>query len=425
MPSAIDEIERRQAYIKDVIGSGAAMGSSSADDTQNALDTVFDVLISELRLDFACARVNGPSGPWIDVIRLPQRCGLDEAQRDVRQAFSRCLDADGHRWPFVVPNPLGAGHISIAVALLGAHEKMGLVIAGSSRANFPTRTERKVLESAADELAARLQGFCAAMQERAVAEELPPAALERSMIPAAEETMRTAASLSLSASELAAPIVRDEDASMPWLASEPADVCEANAALEQIVRGTAHPNEVISRIQTFVARRETRKVPIDLTHVFAEVLSIMRGAADAQGVSFRVESAVGLPAVIANPVQLQQVMINLVANGLEAMLDVNPRRRVLAVHAKKHGTDAVLVRIRDSGKGLDPQQRQRIFEPFYTTKSEGMGMGLTVSRTIVEAHGGRLWASANDEFGETFQFTLPIAETAAKEVNQPGLMGSA
>jgi C4-dicarboxylate-specific signal transduction histidine kinase len=263
------------------------------------------------------------------------------------------------------------------------------------------------------------------MQERAVAEELPPAALERSMIPAAEETMRTAASLSLSASELAAPIVRDEDASMPWLASEPADVCEANAALEQIVRGTAHPNEVISRIQTFVARRETRKVPIDLTHVFAEVLSIMRGAADAQGVSFRVESAVGLPAVIANPVQLQQVMINLVANGLEAMLDVNPRRRVLAVHAKKHGTDAVLVRIRDSGKGLDPQQRQRIFEPFYTTKSEGMGMGLTVSRTIVEAHGGRLWASANDEFGETFQFTLPIAETAAKEVNQPGLMGSA
>jgi signal transduction histidine kinase len=99
-------------------------------------------------------------------------------------------------------------------------------------------------------------------------------------------------------------------------------------------------------------------------------------------------------------------------NAIEAMIEVNPRRRVVTITARKHGTSAVLVRIRDAGKGMEPRERQRIFEPFYTTKAEGAGMGLTISRTIVEAHHGRLWASANDDFGETFQFTLPIAEPA-------------
>jgi signal transduction histidine kinase len=123
-----------------------------------------------------------------------------------------------------------------------------------------------------------------------------------------------------------------------------------------------------------------------------------------------VETAAGVPPVLAQPIQLQQVIANLVVNAIEAMIEVNARRRVVTITARKHGTSAVLVRIRDAGKGIEPRERQRIFEPFYTTKAEGAGMGLTISRTIIEAHRGRLWASANDDFGETFQFTLPIAE---------------
>ncbi|MGZ5162323.1 MAG: sensor histidine kinase [Burkholderiales bacterium] len=419
MQSAIDEIERQQAHIKDVTASLG--GASCGDDCGTALDALLDVLIAELRLDFACARLNGAPGSSVDVVRLPERAGLTEAQQDERRAFRRCLDSDGHKWPFVIPNPLGSGHISIAVAPLGALEKGGLVIAGSSRANFPTKTERQILQSTADEVAVGLEKMSAAIQARSAVKDLEGSPPEQSTIPHDTPAVQTA-SESPSASDLA--VLHDENGSMLSTTAEPADVHEANAALDWIVRATTHPNEVMSRIHTFVARQERRKVPIELTHVIADMLSIVKGAADAQGVSLRCECAVGLPVVLGNPVQLQQVMTNLVMNALEAMLDVNARRRVLAIHAKKHGTDAVLVRIRDSGKGLDPQQRKRVFEPFYTTKPDGLGMGLTVSRTIVEAHGGRLWASANDEFGETFQFTLPIAEAPLGEVTGLGMVGT-
>jgi signal transduction histidine kinase len=423
MPSAIDEIERQQAHIKDV--TGYAERASPSDDSRNTLEALLDILIAELRLDFACARLNSASGTSSDVIRLPERADLNEAQQDVRRAFSRCLDADGHKWPFVIPNPLGAGHISIAVAPLGAFEKVGLVIAGSSRANFPTRTERRTLQLAADDVADRLHAIITPMPVPSAVQETETFLPEQSTIDGDSKAAQTQVSDSPSAPDICAAAVLDENTSMSSATAEPADVYEANAALERIVRGTTHPNEVMSRIHTFVARRETRKIAIDLTHVFAEMLSIMKSAADGQGVSLRLDCAVGLPAVLGNPVQLQQVMINLVTNALEATLNVNARRRLLAIHAKKHGTDAVLVRIRDSGKGLDPRQRQRVFEPFYTTKPDGLGMGLTVSRTIVEAHGGRLWASANDEFGETFQFTLPIAEGSATQVTELGMTGSA
>jgi K+-sensing histidine kinase KdpD len=419
MQSAIDEMERQRACIKDM--AAPLVYASVGDDSGTALDGLLDVLIAELRLDFVCARLNGAPGSSVDVVRLPERTELTEAQQDERRAFRRCLDSDGHKWPFVIPNPLGSGHISIAVAPLGAFEKAGLVIAGSSRANFPTKTERKILQASADELAAGLEEMIAAIQARTMVKDLEGSAPEQSTI-AHDTPAVQATSESPSAPDLAVHL--DKNASMRSTTAEPADVHEANATLDRIVKATTHPNEVMSRIHTFVSGQETRKVPIELTHVLAEMLSIMKDAADAQGVSLRFDCAVGLPLVFVNPVQLQQVIINLVMNAIEAMLDVNARRRVLAVHAKKHGTDAVLVRIRDSGRGLDPRQRKRVFEPFYTTKPDGLGMGLTVSRTIVEAHGGRLWASANDEFGETFQFTLPIAEALPGEVPGLGMLGT-
>jgi signal transduction histidine kinase len=107
-------------------------------------------------------------------------------------------------------------------------------------------------------------------------------------------------------------------------------------------------------------------------------------------------------------VQLQQVVLNLVMNAIDAMSAVTERERVLEIGADKHHPDTVLVTVRDSGIGLEPQQRVRIFDAFYTTKPEGLGMGLAISSSIVEAHGGRLWATSNEGPGETFQFTLPI-----------------
>jgi signal transduction histidine kinase len=130
------------------------------------------------------------------------------------------------------------------------------------------------------------------------------------------------------------------------------------------------------------------------------------------GVWLRVEAAREVPLVVADRVQMQQVILNLVMNAMDAMRTVPDAWRVLVMGARRCSEDAVLVTIRDTGMGLAPTQRDRVFDAFYTTKPHGMGLGLAISRTIVDAHGGRLWAEANVDRGETFQFTVPIAATA-------------
>jgi signal transduction histidine kinase len=121
----------------------------------------------------------------------------------------------------------------------------------------------------------------------------------------------------------------------------------------------------------------------------------------------RAELAAGLPPVRGDRVQLQQVILNLVMNGIEAMKELTDRPRELLIKSRLHESGKVLVGVRDSGVGLDPQSMDRLFEAFYTTKPDGMGMGLSISRSIIETHGGRLWATANGDHGATFQFTLP------------------
>ena len=125
-----------------------------------------------------------------------------------------------------------------------------------------------------------------------------------------------------------------------------------------------------------------------------------------KGVALRTDLADDLPLVLGDRVQLQQVILNLVMNGIEAMSSVADRPRELLIRSRQHESDKVLVAVQDSGIGIDPQNPEKIFDAFYTTKSQGMGMGLAISRSIVENHGGRLWAVPNDGPGATFQFTL-------------------
>jgi len=138
------------------------------------------------------------------------------------------------------------------------------------------------------------------------------------------------------------------------------------------------------------------------------VLAVTNPEARRRRVGVRTELAAGLPMVRGDRVQLQQVILNLVKNGIEAMETVTDRPRELLIRSRPHESDAVLVAVQDSGIGLDSQSMERLFGAFYTTKSEGMGMGLSISRSIIEAHGGRLWPVANGDYGATFHFTLPI-----------------
>jgi signal transduction histidine kinase len=151
---------------------------------------------------------------------------------------------------------------------------------------------------------------------------------------------------------------------------------------------------------------------VDISAVVQEAVALVRGDLLKRQAGLRLELSDGLPPVRGDRIQLQQVILNLIMNGSEAMASLANGSRELTVIAQRSGADGVLVAVRDSGVGVDPQYVNRIFDAFFTTKPTGMGMGLSISRSIIEAHGGRIWAAPNDGPGLTVQFTLPIeAET--------------
>jgi C4-dicarboxylate-specific signal transduction histidine kinase len=203
-----------------------------------------------------------------------------------------------------------------------------------------------------------------------------------------------------------AAVVANASACARWLATQPPNLPEANEAVARIVRDGKRASEVIARIRAFVRRRESQKSLLALDEVMREALGMVAAVLRGHGVSLGVSTAAHLQPVMADRVQVQQVILNFVMNAVEAM--ERSAERTLAVGVDIYGAGALRVWVRDSGVGLDPAHRDRIFDAFYTTKPNGMGMGLAISRSIVEAHGGRLWATPNDGPGETFQFTLPV-----------------
>jgi C4-dicarboxylate-specific signal transduction histidine kinase len=248
--------------------------------------------------------------------------------------------------------------------------------------------------------------------ERKLAEEaLKKAHAELAHVDRVSTMGELAASIAHEVNQPLAAVVTNAQACLRWLAAEPVNGYEVHAAVERIIRDANRASAIISRIRAFLASTEAHKVPLHIKQVLQEVAILVQGEARAQGVSLRIGAAGDLPLVLADSVQLHQVILNLVMNAMDAMRSVPDALRVLVLGAEKCGVDAILVAVRDSGIGLDPAHRDRVFNAFYTTKPGGMGMGLAISRSIVEAHGGRIWVTANADGGETFQFTLPISQT--------------
>jgi PAS domain S-box-containing protein len=195
-----------------------------------------------------------------------------------------------------------------------------------------------------------------------------------------------------------------------WLAAGPPALAEARAALDNIVADGRRAREVIARIRGLTKRQAPRKDRLDINHKIAEVLALTDHELRDHGIVLRTDLQSTLPRVAGDRVQLQQVLLNLIMNAVEAMSAVHDRSRELMIVSRQDGANAVLVEVRDSGTGLDPKGAERVFEAFYTTKAEGIGIGLSISRSIVEAHGGRLWASPNEPHGAVFRFSLPVSE---------------
>ena len=206
-------------------------------------------------------------------------------------------------------------------------------------------------------------------------------------------------------------VVINSNACLRWLAGNPPNLEEAREAVQRIERDGKRAGEVIARIRALSRKTSTEKEPLDLNVAIEEVVSLAHGEAKRYRVTMRLDLAPDLPRVVGDRVQLQQVMLNLIINGVEAMHAVTDRSRELLIKTGAGETGLVQVSVRDSGTGLEPQQMDRIFDAFYTTKAGGMGMGLSISRSIITNHGGQLWAIANDGPGTIFQFTVPVYQS--------------
>ena len=203
-------------------------------------------------------------------------------------------------------------------------------------------------------------------------------------------------------------IVTNGNACLRWLAGNSPNFDEAREAARRIIRDGNRASDVIGRIRALVKKGDTEKAPLDINEVIQEVVSLTHSEIQKSGVVLKMDLAGGLLPILGDRIQLQQVILNLVMNGIEAMNMVTDRPREMLIESSQHESTQLLVAVQDSGVGIDSQNLQKIFDAFYTTKSQGMGMGLAISRSIVEKHGGRLWAVPNDGPGASFQFTLRL-----------------
>jgi PAS domain S-box-containing protein len=205
-----------------------------------------------------------------------------------------------------------------------------------------------------------------------------------------------------------AATVTNAQAALRWLRAQPPDLDEVRASLGRIVEDGKRAGNVINGIRALIHKVPSRRDWFDLNEAILEMLVLTRSEALRHGISLQTRLAPGLPMLQGDRTQLQQVILNLILNAIEAMGDLDDGTRELWISTETEASGGVLVTVRDSGPGLDPADVERVFQAFYTTKPKGLGMGLAICRSMVEAHGGRMWASANESGGAVFQFTLPL-----------------
>jgi C4-dicarboxylate-specific signal transduction histidine kinase len=216
--------------------------------------------------------------------------------------------------------------------------------------------------------------------------------------------------------------VINAEAALRWLGAQPPNLEEVRGALGLIVEDGTRAGNVIDGIRALIKKVPPRQACLDINEVIREVIALTRGEAAKTGVSVQTDLADGLPPIYGDRVQLQQVILNLIVNAIEAMSGVAETTRALLISTGQAEPGGMFVAVRDSGPGLDPASLEHLFNAFYTTKSGGMGMGLAICRSIIEAHEGQLCASANEPRGAVFQFTLPLQRDETVPAEHAGSM---
>jgi PAS domain S-box-containing protein len=249
---------------------------------------------------------------------------------------------------------------------------------------------------------------------RASEQRLQDAQMELARVTRVTTLGELTASIAHEVNQPLAGVVANAEACLRWLDRGTPDLDAVRRSVEWVIEDGCRASEVIRRVRALANKADIEKAPLDINDVVREVIALVQRELMNHQVSLQIELAPTLPTIVGDRVQLQQVIINLVINGTEAMQSVTDRPRELVIRSRQNGKEQVIVSVTDCGVGISAENADRLFNAFFTTKSGGMGMGLSICRSIVTAHGGRLWATANLPHGATFQFTLPVnADTAS------------
>jgi signal transduction histidine kinase len=413
------EIKRLQGCINDLIAIVALPAMWSGHDPAEILGTLVGALVRMLRLDLVYTRAaDAGGGPPIEAVRLAASDTLNVEPLEIGRALERLLIAGFPASRLAVPNPIGEGPVSTTRVQMGLQDDIGALVAMSRRPDFPTEIELLLLRVAANQAATGLQEARFISEQKRTAEDLERRVAQRTHELSAVKDELAHVSRVMSMGELTASIAHEvnqplgaittnADACLCWLAAVPSNVPEARHAVERIIHDAHRASDVISRIRGFVKQGDPARTPLRVDDIVRDATTLVQGELQTHNVSLELRCDADIPLVAGDRVQLQQVVLNLVLNAVEAMSAVFDRSRVLRLRTGSRGPDEVLVAVEDAGVGLRPDDAARMFDAFFTTKKTGMGMGLAICRSIVESHGGRLWAMANPDHGATFQFVLP------------------
>src|SRR5712671_6126475 len=253
--------------------------------------------------------------------------------------------------------------------------------------------------------------FVVDLRERKAAEEaLLRAREELARVTRVSTVGELTASIAHEINQPLAAVATYAGAALLWLQHDPPNLERARDALQRTIHEGEHAGEIASRVRALVEKAPPRTEAVDIDEVILEVLDLSRNELQRKGISIRTQLATAKPLIRGDRIQLQQLVLNLILNAVDAMSEPGGAPRELSISTRREGANEILVEVRDSGHGLSPRTMERIFDPFFTTKPDGMGMGLSISRSIVVAHGGRLSAMANEPRGAVFRFALPAVE---------------
>lgn len=329
-----------------------------------------------------------------DLLGCPVEMLLPERYRSVHVSHRGDYAQHAH------PRPMGAGLELYAVRNDGREVPVEISLS-------PLQTEEGPLVVAAiRDISERKR---AEQQVAAANEQLRRTEGERVHIARVVTWGELASSIAHEINQPLAAIVNDGAAGLRWLQARPPALEEARESVRHMIADANRASHVIARIRSSLAKKPSVKAPFDPNDLVRETAALVKGDSARFGATIRTTLATDLPDVLGDRIQVQQVLLNLILNALEAMSTVDDRPRQLALRSTRGGSAAVLLAVRDSGVGIAPDLRDRVFDPFYTTKAEGLGMGLPICRSVIEAHGGHLWAVEHEGPGITVQFTLPIA----------------